>query len=40
VAAQKGCRSLAQDATRRVLDGTTTLSEIARTIDLTSLEAH
>jgi type II secretory ATPase GspE/PulE/Tfp pilus assembly ATPase PilB-like protein len=38
VAAQKGARSLAQDAIRRVLDGTTTLSEIARSIDLTSLE--
>jgi hypothetical protein len=31
---------LAQDAIRRVLDGTTTLNEVARTIDLTSLEAH
>ena len=40
VATQKGARTLAQDAIRRVLDGTTTLSEIARTIDLTSLEAH
>jgi type II secretory ATPase GspE/PulE/Tfp pilus assembly ATPase PilB-like protein len=40
VAMQKGARTLAQDAIRRVLDGTTTLSEIARTIDLTSLEAH
>ena len=39
VATQKGARTLAQDAIRRVLDGTTTLSEIARTIDLTSLEA-
>jgi hypothetical protein len=29
---------LAQDAVRRVIDGTTTLSEIARSIDLTSLE--
>jgi type II secretory ATPase GspE/PulE/Tfp pilus assembly ATPase PilB-like protein len=38
LAAQKGARSLAQDAIRRVLDGTTTLSEIARSIDLTSLE--
>jgi type IV pilus assembly protein PilB len=38
LAAQKGARSLAQDAVRRVLDGTTTLSEIARSIDLTSLE--
>jgi type IV pilus assembly protein PilB len=36
--AQKGARSLAQDAVRRVIDGTTTLSEIARSIDLTSLE--
>jgi len=40
VATQKGARTLAQDAIRRVLDGTTTLSEIARTIDLTSLEAR
>jgi type II secretory ATPase GspE/PulE/Tfp pilus assembly ATPase PilB-like protein len=40
VAAEKGARSLAHDAIRRVLDGTTTLNEIARTIDLTSLEAH
>jgi type II secretory ATPase GspE/PulE/Tfp pilus assembly ATPase PilB-like protein len=40
VASQKGARTLAQDAVRRVLDGTTTLSEIARTIDLTSLEAR
>jgi general secretion pathway protein E/type IV pilus assembly protein PilB len=39
-AAQAGARTLAQDAIRRVLDGTTTLSEIARTIDLTSVEAH
>jgi type II secretory ATPase GspE/PulE/Tfp pilus assembly ATPase PilB-like protein len=36
--AQKGARSLAQDAVRRVIDGTTTLSEIARSVDLTSLE--
>jgi type IV pilus assembly protein PilB len=40
VATQKGAQTLAQDAIRRVLDGTTTLSEIARTIDLTSLEAR
>jgi type IV pilus assembly protein PilB len=40
VAAQRGARSLAHDAIRRVLDGTTTLNEIARTVDLTSLEAH
>jgi len=40
VATEKGARTLAQDAIRRVLDGTTTLSEIARTIDLTSLEAR
>jgi type II secretory ATPase GspE/PulE/Tfp pilus assembly ATPase PilB-like protein len=40
VAAQKGARSLAQDAVRRVLDGTTSLVEIARSIDLTSLETH
>jgi type II secretory ATPase GspE/PulE/Tfp pilus assembly ATPase PilB-like protein len=39
LATQKGARTLAQDAIRRVLDGTTTLSEIARTIDLTSLDA-
>jgi type II secretory ATPase GspE/PulE/Tfp pilus assembly ATPase PilB-like protein len=39
-ATQKGARTLAQDAIRRVLDGTTTLSEIARSIDLTSLEAR
>ena len=39
-AAQRGARTLAQDAIRRVLDGTTTISEIARTIDLTSVEAH
>jgi type II secretory ATPase GspE/PulE/Tfp pilus assembly ATPase PilB-like protein len=38
LATQKGARTLAQDAIRRVLDGTTTFSEIARTIDLTSLE--
>jgi type II secretory ATPase GspE/PulE/Tfp pilus assembly ATPase PilB-like protein len=38
LAAQKGASSLAQDAVRRVLDGTTTLNEIARSIDLTSLE--
>ncbi|HXA35468.1 MAG TPA: GspE/PulE family protein [Steroidobacteraceae bacterium] len=40
VAAQSGALTLAQDAIRRVLDGTTTISEIARTIDLTSIEAH
>ena len=40
VAAQKGARSLAQDAVRRVLDGTTSLVEIARSIDLTSLETQ
>ena len=40
VATQKGAQTLAQDAIRRVLDGTTTVSEIARTIDLTSLEAR
>ncbi len=40
LAAQKGARTLAQDAIRRVLDGTTTLNEIARSIDLTSLEAQ
>ena len=40
LATEKGARTLAQDAIRRVLDGTTTLSEIARTIDLTSLEAR
>jgi type II secretory ATPase GspE/PulE/Tfp pilus assembly ATPase PilB-like protein len=39
-AAQAGARTLAQDAIRRVLDGTTTIGEIARTIDLTSVEAH
>ncbi len=38
--AQKGARTLAQDAVRRVTDGTTTLNEIARSIDLTSLEAQ
>jgi type II secretory ATPase GspE/PulE/Tfp pilus assembly ATPase PilB-like protein len=38
VAAQKGARTLAHDAIRRVLDGTTTLNEIARSIDLTQLE--
>ena len=40
LAAQKGARTLAHDAVRRVLDGTTTLNEIARTIDLTSLESR
>jgi type II secretory ATPase GspE/PulE/Tfp pilus assembly ATPase PilB-like protein len=40
VAAQKGSRTLAQDAIRRVLDGTTSLNEIARTIDLTQLEVR
>ena len=40
LATQKGARSLAQDAVRRVIDGTTTLNEIARSIDLTSLEAQ
>lgn len=40
LAVQKGARSLAQDAVRRVIDGTTTLNEIARSIDLTSLEAQ
>jgi type II secretory ATPase GspE/PulE/Tfp pilus assembly ATPase PilB-like protein len=39
-AAHKGAKSLAHDAIRRIVDGTTTLNEIARTIDLTSLEAH
>jgi type IV pilus assembly protein PilB len=40
VASQKGAHSLAHDAIRRVHDGTTTLNEIARTVDLTSLEAR
>jgi len=40
VAAHKGARTLAHDAIRRVLDGTTTLNEIARSIDLTQLEPH
>ncbi|HEY0802783.1 MAG TPA: GspE/PulE family protein [Steroidobacteraceae bacterium] len=40
LAVQKGAKSLAQDAVRRVTDGTTTLNEIARSIDLTSLEAQ
>jgi type II secretory ATPase GspE/PulE/Tfp pilus assembly ATPase PilB-like protein len=38
--AQKGSRTLAQDAIRRVLDGTTSLNEIARTIDMTQLEVR
>ena len=40
LATQKGAKTLAQDAVRRVLDGTTSLVEIARSIDLTSLEAQ
>jgi type II secretory ATPase GspE/PulE/Tfp pilus assembly ATPase PilB-like protein len=40
LATHKGAKSLAQDAVRRVLDGTTSLVEIARSIDLTSLEAQ
>jgi type II secretory ATPase GspE/PulE/Tfp pilus assembly ATPase PilB-like protein len=39
-AARKGWHGLAQDAVRRVLDGTTTLAEVVRTVDLTSLETH
>ncbi len=35
LATQKGFRPLAEDAVRRVLDGTTTLDEVSRVVDLT-----
>jgi general secretion pathway protein E/type IV pilus assembly protein PilB len=35
-AVSKGFRSLADEGLQRVIDGTTSLSEVARAIDLTS----
>jgi general secretion pathway protein E/type IV pilus assembly protein PilB len=36
VAAAHGFRALADDACRRVLDGTTSMEEISRVVDLTN----
>jgi general secretion pathway protein E/type IV pilus assembly protein PilB len=35
LATRQGCRSLAEDGLRRVLDGSTSLEELARVVDLT-----
>ena len=36
MAVKKGFRTLADDGVRRALDGTTSLDEVARVVDLTS----
>jgi general secretion pathway protein E/type IV pilus assembly protein PilB len=35
VAAEKGFRSLAEEGVERVLDGTTSIAELSRSVDLT-----
>ena len=38
LARSKGAHSLAQDAIRRIIDGTTSFEEAVRVVDMTSLQ--